>query len=279
MIESLRIITLIDNTVAPRRGLRAEHGFAALVEADGISILFDTGQTDLIIHNARQLDLDLSRVNYIVLSHGHYDHTGGLPYIVALAAGARIIAHPDAFAAKYSCRSGEPRRYIGMPCQPDELSSLNVTLVTSREPYPIAPHIWTTGEIPRGLGEESLSRSSYVLTDRGLSHDPMLDDQALLIRTKRGVIVLFGCGHAGIENTLHRVSELSGESDILAIIGGLHLVAATQARLQKVVKVLKNFGVQYIIPGHCTGWKAMFTLAQEFSDGFQLNCVGATLTL
>ncbi len=215
----------------------------------------------------------MSRADAVVLSHGHYDHTGGLDAVMPLLrADVRIFAHPAVAGKRYSVHPPSPSREIGFRGGTEAMRRLK----TSREPVEIAPRMLLTGEIPRTNDFEDTG-GPFFLDPEGNVPDPILDDQALIIESDAGVILVVGCAHAGIVNTLEHARSLVHCEHFAAVIGGMHLGAASPDRLNKTMLALRCSGVQFLGPAHCTGQTAISLIARE-SGSALLDCrVGATL--
>lgn len=276
---SLQITTLSENT-AGLAGLMAEWGLSFLVESEEMNVLFDTGQSLSASHNADVMGIDLKTVDKIVLSHGHFDHTGGLKEVL-LRAGKEmdIIAHPDIWAAKYNRREGEEARYIGIPFQRQTLESLGACFHLSREPMKISDNIMTTGEIPLVTEYETIEPNLVVKEGAGFKPDKLLDDQALITTTEAGLVVILGCAHRGVINTLYHARKLTGVDKIYGVYGGCHLISATEERIWLTIAALKELGVQQMGFNHCTGLVASSIMAQEFGERFLFNIAGTTVSL
>jgi len=263
MSTQITIQVLADNSVVSSGGM-AEHGWALWVDSGSECMFFDTGQSHLLIDNSRILGIDIDAVDAVVLSHGHYDHTGGLADILFQAEGdVRVCLHPDALAEKYGC-SGNKAREIGMTERSrNALSGPHCHLVTSRESIEPIVGVRTTGEIPRIHSEEETSGSFWLDSDCR-EKDFFLDDQAVFIPTKKGTIVLLGCAHAGVINTLDHILNLTDGDKIRAIVGGMHLHSASDERIAWTLDALKKFDMDAIYPAHCTGAQAVSALWSEF---------------
>jgi len=276
---SLQITTLSENT-AGLGGLMAEWGLSILVESEETNILFDTGQSLSASHNAEIMGIDLSRIDKIVLSHGHFDHTGGLKQaLLCIGKEIEIIAHPDIWAAKYSRHQGREVRYIGIPFHRQTLESLGAKFSLSREPVRLSDNIMTSGEIPMTTEYEIIEPHLQVKEGRRFKPDKLLDDQALIITTGAGLVVILGCAHHGVINTLYHAQKLTGVEAIYAVFGGCHLISATEERIWLTIAALKELGVQLLGLSHCTGLAASAIMAREFGERFLFNIAGTAISL
>jgi len=276
----LQITTLSENT-AGLDDLLGERGLSILIETDEVNILFDTGRSISASHNADILGIDLRRIDKIVLSHGHSDHTGGLRQVLRRIGkkGIEIIAHPDIWAVKYSRREGEEDRYIGIPFHRQTLESLGAHFNLTTEPVRITDNIMTTGEIPMVTDYEKIEPRLVVKEGNRFKPDKLRDDQALIINTETGLVVILGCAHRGIINTLYHAQQITGVKTIYAVLGGCHLMDASEERIWLTIAALKELGVQRLGVCHCTGLPASAIMAQEFGDGFFFNNAGTSINL
>ena len=275
----LQITTLSENT-AGARWLLGELGLSILVETDEASILFDTGQSTSTSHNADIMGINLRQVDKIVLSHGHYDHTGGLkPILRRIGKEVEIIAHPDIWAAKFSRRKRQEAEYIGIPFHRQTLESLGAHFNLTTEPVRISENIMTTGQIPMVTDYEEIEPRLQVKEGQRFKPDKLLDDQALIINTEPGLVVILGCAHRGIINTLYHAQKLTGVEKIYAVLGGCHLMDATEERVWLTIAALKELGVQRLGVCHCTGLPASAIMAREFGDSFFFNNAGTKTSL
>ncbi|MBL7166811.1 MAG: MBL fold metallo-hydrolase [Dehalococcoidales bacterium] len=274
---SIRITTLSENTA--NYGVIAEWGLSILVEVDETSIIMDTGLSFSVVHNAVRMGVDLTTIDSIVLSHGHTDHTGGLKDVLEVKGAVDVIAHPDIWVEKYAQRRQEKERDIGIPFPRQELEELGARFNLAREPVNITSSIITTGEVPMVTEYEQIEKGLFIKEGEELISDPLADDLALIIDTDFGLVVILGCAHRGIVNTLRHAQTITGKELIYAVIGGTHLVGASEERIEKTIADLRGMGIQRLGVSHCTGFHASARLSQAFEDIFFLNNAGSRFEL
>ena len=268
-MTQIAITTLVENT-ALGQGVRGEHGLAFWVETDSSRVLFDTGQTaDVLFHNADCLGIDLSTTDAVVLSHGHYDHTGGLGELLKKTGRPHLMLHPDALIQRYTRRADGSTPEIGI-CGGLTEADLrqHAELIWTEQPTEVSDGLMATGGVPR-VTEYEDTGGDFYLDEHCTQVDPIADDQALFSDTADGTVVLLGCAHAGIINTLHYIRELTNGKAIHAVIGGMHLVRATGERLDLTVQALHELGVRLIAPAHCTGAQPTARLCAHFPEQWQ----------
>ena len=277
---TLKITTLSENT-AKTVDMVAEWGLSMLIESGKDKILFDTGADVSVPLNAEALGIDLRRVDKIVLSHGHIDHTGGLGQVLdKINKKTDIIAHPDVWRVRYN-RSGSGDRFIGIPYRREQLECMGAVFHLDRKPVEVADNIWTTGEIPMVTDFETIEPVAadgtgwWIESNGKLKPDMIPDDRAIVIKTKVGLVIILGCAHRGIINTIYHAQKLTGVKKVYAVLGGAHLADATEERLWRTIGVLRDLDVKKIGLCHCTGMIPSVIMAQEFGDRFFFNNAGS----
>jgi len=271
-MNTLTVTILIDNSADTN--LNSEHGLSLWLDFGEKRVLFDTGQTDMILKNAELLGIDLSCADAIVLSHGHYDHTGGLPSVLKIAPNAKIYLHPAATELKFS-QKPSGMKLVGMSISVKESLKNNKTIWTAT-PTLIFPGMSVTGQVPRTNDFEDTG-GAFFLDENAQKPDGLLDDQTLKKAPAKGLIVIFGCAHSGVVNILDYISKITGKDKIYAVIGGMHLLNANQERITKTVEALKKYDVQKIIPLHCTGHEAVEKIKKVFGEKYVSAAAGTKI--
>lgn len=273
---AVTLTILCENSVGKPGQLIGEHGFSCYIETPQITLLFDTGQGLGLIHNARELALPLQNIAGLALSHGHYDHAGGLAALLAVHSPLTVWGHPDIF---HSCfwRSDFELRPIGCPMGRHELEAKGACFDLDRSFRTLAPGVWLSGEIPRSSDFERGDAHLVVPSAEGFAADPLLDDQTLIIDSDKGLILLCGCAHAGLVNIMHHALAQTGRGRIHAVVGGTHLGPADETQFSATLKALRDFGVERLAPSHCTGLLRTAQLQREFGRGFVFAAVGSRL--
>jgi 7,8-dihydropterin-6-yl-methyl-4-(beta-D-ribofuranosyl)aminobenzene 5'-phosphate synthase len=272
MKTSFILTVLVENTSAGR-GLLGEHGLSYLIEAGEYRILFDTGQGLVLQHNAKELGISLQNLDAVVLSHGHYDHAGGLITVLDECTLTKLFLHPSALQPKFSHRGD-----IGSPIQDkDTLEKKFRQLIWTDKPTEIIPGVYVTGTIPR-LHPLEDTGGDFWQDSQHDKVDFLLDDQALFIDAPEGLVVVLGCAHAGVINTLNYIAQITGKDKFYAIIGGMHLLNASRDRLQATAETLTKYDLQIIGANHCTGMAAIAFLWHELAGKCRSCSVGTRLS-
>jgi len=284
--------------------LLAEHGFAALVDLKGagVRILWDAGMTEIaLLENARRLKIDLSAVDKIALSHGHGDHYAAVTDVLSVTAqspsprewdkdasvgeisayakGRRtpVIVHPAAFRERWGIdKDGKKHGPNLMPR--NEWEAAGADIIPAEGPYQLGPGCWTTGNVPR-LSFETAGISSRMAYRQGDSfiRDRLEDDQSIVINLKdKGLVVLTGCAHAGVVNTVNYAKEISGVNRVWAILGGFHLAPAKDEDVQRTIDEIQQLEPALVAPTHCSGFNAISRFADQMPDAFVQGAVGTT---
>lgn len=272
-------ITVLAENSAGAAGLMGEHGLAFWIEVGDRRILFDTGQGLVLEHNASKLGIDLSQADDLVLSHGHYDHTGGLPRLLPRLSGTRVYVHPAAFERKFHLAEDGKVREVGSPPNVREaLEQSDVTRVSTTEATEIIPGLQVTGEIPRCTDYEDTGGRFFKDADCTVA-DPLLDDQALVIRDGDRIVVILGCTHSGLVNTLKHAATMTGTRRIHAILGGMHLLNASPERIERSLDALERYGCDVIGPCHCTGLRAVAAMLGRWPERIRSISTGTRLVI
>ncbi len=274
-----RITILCENLVGRLMG-SGEHGFSAFIETGNGNYLFDTGSGHSIVPNSLTLNKDLKSIKKIFLSHGHYDHTGGLPEVLKFKGKVDVHAHPHVFLDRIAVlkeNRKETKRFVGIPYKKGYLESLGANFVFNTDFVKIEKGFFLTGEVPRKTPFEKPDPRLFCEIDGKTTHDIFLDDQSLIIDTEKGLILILGCAHSGMINIIHHVVNKMGKGKFHAILGGTHLDFLTPEQLEESIKSLKKMKVEKIGVSHCTGMRAAFRFHQEFRDRFFYGCVGSVL--
>ena len=263
MERKIRLTLIVDNDTP--EGMIAEHGFAAWIEAGDQRFVFDTGQGSALEHNVRCLGLDLGLADALVLSHGHYDHTGGVPCFLAANDHAPVLSGQSVAVERFSCHPDQPAKSNGMS---DTVISTFSELPSQRRieldsPRYLAQGIGITGPVPRRTLFEDTG-GPFFLDDRGKRPDPIRDDLSLWFETSRGLVILTGCCHSGIVNTVEYIRATSGIERVNGIVGGLHLLQASEHRLEETRRYIADCELDFLIPCHCTGAHATAYLTKAF---------------
>lgn len=266
----MKLTILVDDNMSNYRRLLAEHGLCFYIEDDGKKILFDTGYSDVFIKNAVSLGINLLDLDYIVLSHGHYDHTWGLTHYLAFYMSAleqkqkvkkpTTITHPDTFLEKYEEGFGE----IGCMLTEEKLKKV-FDVITTDEPYSLTKNLTFLGEIPRFNDFEGREPMEKVLRNGNWEDDYVIEDSALVYKSDESLSIITGCSHSGICNIVEYSQKLLKTAKIESIIGGFHLIDTPKEKMDKIIEYLKKQDIKELYPCHCTNFSAKAELTKELN--------------
>jgi len=258
----------VDRLSKPSNSYICEHGFSVLIEAEDKKILIDTGSTGIaVLHNLKLLGIKPEDIDIVVVSHGHNDHTGGLTHF-----SARIIAHPDAFLKRYL----ETPTGINYDLTCPTPSMFIDRVEFHRGPVQLTKGVWTTGEVARNHSWETLN-VFRIEKDGKVERDEVYDDQGVFIISPKGLVIIAGCSHAGIINTVEQAINISGISEVYCVIGGFHLIGPGESKIDKTIKEFKRLNVKKIVPIHCTGFEGIKRISSEMPDEFEYVTTGCRL--
>lgn len=276
------IITILTENYVGKTGLMGEHGFSALIESPKGRYLFDTGPGHALPHNVEKLKIDLKRTDQIIISHGHYDHTGGLKWALGQTGPIQVVANPHLFMPHMEIDPGNPSkppRHVGCPFTQKELEEAGAEFVLLNRTETIGDGLWFITHYPRSV-ERVPNDSKLVLVKNGqIVPDDLPDDSCLLIEDDPAPILILGCTHSGIVNTLLYLKNNMGISKLKAVIGGTHLMASDEVAVMHAIDLFEEFSVGLIGTSHCTGFKASVLLATHFKERFMLAATGSVIKL
>ncbi|MBW2632167.1 MAG: MBL fold metallo-hydrolase [Deltaproteobacteria bacterium] len=286
-LDNLRITVVAEDSVQYESSYLGQHGISLLLEAgregDVKRVLVDVAQNpDALLENMVKMAISPASIDAIVLTHCHYDHTRGLAKVLGEIGKKNfpVIAHPDIFRLNFTT---DPfLRYVGVMDgdSREDIEAAGGMLYLTRDPMQIMPGLMTTGEVARVTNFEEVDMSLFTVIEGEIKSDTMLDDISVAAHVKeKGIVVVTGCGHAGIVNILRHIRSLKGEQKIHGIIGGFHLIEASETRILKTVQGLKEFEPDWIAAGHCTGFRTQVELFNTFKDRFSPLCTGMVIDI
>ncbi|MDH4183369.1 MAG: MBL fold metallo-hydrolase [Nitrospinota bacterium] len=277
-----RLTILVDNTImelipgsglvtrksGPHNNFLAEHGFSALIETEEAKVLVDTGVTGIALeHNLKLLGVTVDDLDLVVFSHGHNDHTGGLHKVKG-----RIVAHPDSFHER--CLS--PKEGVQYDLTSPKPNKRKHKIEFHREPVMLAKGVMTTGEVPRIHEWEEL-KVFKVKKDDAYVEDKVMDDMGIVINTDKGLVVIQGCSHAGIINTVEQAKKVSGVEEVYCVIGGFHLIGPAEKKIDRTIAEFKRLNIKKVIPIHCTGFEGIKQVSLQMPEAFEYCTVGCQM--
>ncbi len=275
-LSKLRLTVIAEDSVAYESPYLGQHGVSFLItaERDGVqkNILVDVAQNpDALIENIDKMQIDLSCIDAVVLTHCHYDHTQGLGKVLK-EIGKKdlpIIAHPDIFRLNFI--TDPYLRHVGVMDgdKKVDIEASGGSLYLTKDPLEIMPGLITTGEVERVTDFEEVGINLFTIDNGEVKTDPMLDDISVVANIKgKGLVIVTGCSHAGIVNITRQAIKLTDTEKVHGIIGGFHLIEASESRIKKTAPALKEFNPDWIYAGHCTGFRAQVELYNTFKDRF-----------
>ncbi len=279
-MEEIILSVLCDNMAAMKEGIRAEHGFSAFLEWGDRKVLFDTGQSDIFWHNAEVMGCDVESAQKVLVSHGHYDHTGGLGRLARPNRAVTVIAHPAVFTPRYKKQKDGSMKYIGCPYSRDFLESrgLRFSFVESR--VEVVDDVFFVCGIPQTTDFEKGDPLLMVKNREGeFEPDPFLDDAAMYARTPEGLVIVLGCSHRGVINILRYILTLEGDVPILTIIGGTHLSRSSREQREETIDALRALNPRMVGVSHCTGTEATDAMRHVFGQRFFRAMAGVRVTI
>jgi 7,8-dihydropterin-6-yl-methyl-4-(beta-D-ribofuranosyl)aminobenzene 5'-phosphate synthase len=280
-LDYVKLTILCDNAVGIIGGI-GEHGYAIFIETEGGPYLFDTGSGMGILPNAKLLEKDLRSIKKIFLSHGHYDHTGGLSDVLDFVSPVSVYAHPAIFDEKYSFSKKDDRteiKFIGIPQRRAFLEAKGAVFQLAKEFKEVGEGVFLTGEIPRVTEFEAVDKRLNIKLNDVFTIDVFPDDQALVLSTRKGLVVLLGCSHAGMINTLRYVQSKLKDEPVYAVVGGTHWGFMDEKDFASSIEVLKKMDISMIGVSHCTGIPVAHRLKNEFGGGAFYASVGTVIEI
>jgi len=276
-ISSLKITVLAEDSVQYESPLVGQHGISFLLEAKRQGqcrrILVDVGQNpSALLYNMKLIGIEPSSIDALFLTHCHYDHTQGMVEVLKAIGkkGVPVVAHPDTFRPHFV--KDPYLRHVGVMPEDSrpKVEETGGLLFQTADPFPFMPGLISTGEVRRQTDFEEVGIALFTLADGQMVQDMMKDDLSLVAQVQeKGMVIVTGCSHAGIVNIVRHSVELTGEKKIAAILGGFHLLAASEERIEKTVAALSQFDIEMISAGHCSGFRAQVALYQAFKDRFK----------
>ena len=275
----LKITIICENSVILPFGLIGEHGFSAYIEYRDKKFLFDTGQGKGLLNNSRILDKNLKDIEFLFLSHGHYDHTLGLADLLSIKSPLTIYAHPDIFKGRIWIKN-DKKKFIGLPYTRNYLEGLGAQFSLLRDFSEIVKGVYSSGETVRKTPFERIDAGMKVIDEQNkLIDDEILDDYSLAIDTSKGLVIILGCAHSGIINIINHFIEKTGNDEIYAILGGTHLGFATDEQINKTIEAVETYNIKKLGASHCTGLEVAAKLYNKLKDRFFFASVGSVLEI
>jgi 7,8-dihydropterin-6-yl-methyl-4-(beta-D-ribofuranosyl)aminobenzene 5'-phosphate synthase len=276
------ITVLCENTATASADILGEHGLSVLIESENSSFLFDTGQGHTILHNAESLGKDLSRISGILLSHGHYDHTGGLERVLQKTGPVDVFAHPAVFTERYARLKRGQRiieKSIGIAWSREELEAMGARFHLREAFSSVQDGVFLCGEVPKKTGFEKEDSRLIIKQGGVVDQDSLPDDQCLVLDTPEGLVIILGCAHSGVINTLQHVRHNLPGRHLKMVMGGTHMGFLGHDQLEETIENLRRLNIGKIGVSHCTGLPAAARLSRALPDTFFFANAGTQITV
>lgn len=276
--EKMKITTLIENKLGVNEELEIEHGISLYIEVNGKKILFDTGQGEKFLRNAKKLNVDLKDLDYVIVSHGHHDHSGGLPHLIKeINPDVKIYVGREFFNKKHSLRINGSYDFVGNPFDESFFKENNLDVeYIDNDITSVTDSLSIYTNFKRNREFNNINETMFISDGDGFVKDEFRDEISLGIKTDKGLVVLVGCSHAGIINILKTIKE-RGKGRIYAVVGGTHLIREDDTKINKIIDYLKEENIKVIGACHCTGKQGETMLTQQLEENFIKNNTGDKL--
>lgn len=275
----IKIRTLIENNIDENKRLINEHGLSLLIEVNNKRFLFDTGQTSCFLSNANNLNIRLDNLDGIILSHGHYDHTGGIIDLLAQNPSVNnLYISKYFFNNKYKRLEDNSYKYNGVPFKKEDIEKLADIKLIDANIYKLTQDIYICSNFEMNNEYEKLKDSMLVKTKSDYQIDDFKDEICMAINTDKGLIIIAGCSHRGIVNIITTIKNRLN-TNIRGVIGGTHLINCSKERLSFTIEALKKLNLEFLAVSHCTGDTNLSILKENFKDKFVLNNTGNTIVI